>query len=93
MIALCQLSRAVASRENKTPVLSDLRDSGALEQQADKVIFLHRPNYYREIKDREKLEGQGSPEHIDISVAKNRDGKTGFVQMVYYEDWGRIEEE
>lgn len=57
------------------------------------MIFLHRPNYYREAREREKLAGDGGPKHIEVVVAKNRNGKTGFVRPVDFKDWGRIEKE
>ncbi len=79
VICCAQLSRATESRTDKTPQLSDLRDSGAIEQDADVVLFLHRPEYYG---DPEK-NAQGEPvlNTANIIVAKNRHGATGKVEM------------
>lgn len=74
ILLLAQLSRAVEARQNKRPQLSDLRESGAIEQDADTVIFLYRPDYY----DRDNFTGEG----IAI-VAKNRDGATGDAVFHY----------
>lgn len=71
VICLCQLSRQVESRQNKRPVLSDLRDSGAIEQDADGVLFLYRDDYYTG----GPTDGQSSA--VELTVAKNRHGKTG----------------
>lgn len=71
VICLCQLSRSVESREDKRPRLSDLRDSGSIEQDADAVLFLFRPDYYTgEAED-------GFASLAVLNVAKNRHGKTG----------------
>lgn len=81
VIALAQLSRAVESRENKRPVMSDLRESGAIEQDADIVMFLYRGEYYKNPKKEDKdpvIPGQG-----DISIAKNRDGEIGVSVFSY----------
>lgn len=71
VICLCQLSRQVESRQNKRPVLSDLRDSGAIEQDADGVLFLYRDDYYTG----GPTDGQSSA--VELTVAKNRHGQTG----------------
>ena len=71
VICLCQLSRQVESRQNKRPMLSDLRDSGAIEQDADGVLFLYRDDYYA------GGPADGQPSAVELSVAKNRHGQTG----------------
>lgn len=72
IIAGSQLSREVEKRTDKTPKLSDLRDSGAIEQDCDMVIFCYRPGYYKKSVDEELLE---------LIVAKQRDGVTGTVEV------------
>lgn len=80
IVALAQLSRAVESRLNKRPQLSDLRESGSIEQDADGVIFLYRPEYYDidEIENENK-EMVSSHNKIEFIVAKNRQGPTGSI--------------
>jgi len=75
IIALSQLSRAAESRQNKTPILSDLRESGSLEQDADMVMFLYREDYYDS-----HCEGPGVTELI---VAKNRNGPIGSFKFYF----------
>jgi len=76
IILLSQLSRAVENRDNKRPLLSDLRESGAIEQDADQVIFIYRPEYYGITK---SAEGTPLNNLAEIILAKNRNGKTDFV--------------
>lgn len=78
VICLCQLSRQVESRQNKRPMLSDLRDSGAIEQDADGVLFLYRDDYYA------GGPADGQPSAVELSVAKNRHGQTGEADFHFW---------
>ncbi len=73
VITCAQLSRGPESRTDKTPMLSDLRDSGAIEQDADVVMFLYRDDYYKDDPDK--------PNTASVIIAKNRHGSTGKVEM------------
>lgn len=91
VIALSQLSRSVENRSNKRPQLSDLRESGAIEQDADVVIFLYRDAYYR------KQEGKIVPEYeegnLEVNIAKGREIPTGLIRMHLYLKNTTLEEE
>ncbi len=85
VVALSQLSRASEQRGGeRKPILSDLRDSGAIEQDADLVLFIHRPEYY----DREDESKRGVAE---IMLAKNRNGPTGDVQLRFIREYTRFD--
>ena len=90
VIALAQLNRGVEGRTSKMPQLSDLRESGEIEQDADSVIFLYRPEYYG-IMD---YEGTDAKDLCVLNIAKNRNGATGDVLLKFYKNtmkFGSIE--
>lgn len=85
VIALAQLSRNVTGRDNPRPVLSDLRESGSIEQDADLVMFLHRPDYYRQNDDNYE------PTNItELIIAKHRHGAVGKVELYFHDKFLRF---
>ena len=89
MLALSQLSRSVEQRPgSKKPILSDLRESGAIEQDADMVMFIYRPEYYKNEADaEEKPKG-----YTIVDIAKHRNGKLGEVELKFVGQYARFEE-
>ena len=85
VVALSQLSRAVESREQRRPQLSDLRESGALEQDSDLILFLYRPSMYRDDLPMEKAN------IAEVIVGKQRNGPTGSVEVVFLPQYARFE--
>ena len=89
ILILVQLNRGVESRENKIPMLSDIRESGAIEQDATGVFFLYRPEYY----DIEEEDGEDTSGLAKLIIAKNRYGRTGLVKLNFekhttnFTDW------
>nr|WP_263327114.1 DnaB-like helicase C-terminal domain-containing protein [Neobacillus sp. Marseille-Q6967] len=83
VICLAQLNRSVESRANKRPMMSDIRESGSVEQDADVILFLYREAYYN----------KDSQDHsLEIIVSKNRNGPVGTISVNYNEHTGKIEE-
>ncbi len=82
VIALAQLNRGVELREDKRPRLADLRESGAIEQDADMVMFLHRPDAY---------DPEDRPGEAEIIVAKHRSGPTGLIRLTWRKEYMRFE--
>ena len=89
IIALSQLNRGNESREDKRPVLSDLRESGAIEQDADIVCFIHRPEYYT--KATEDAQGNDIRGLAELIVAKHRNGSVGDVKLRFTGNFARFE--
>jgi replicative DNA helicase len=88
VVALSQLARRTEEREEARPQLSDLRESGAIEQDSDVVIFLYRPGYYR--ARRAGKDGLADPERdtrTEVIIAKQRNGPTGTVEMAFLREY------
>ncbi len=105
ILCLAQLNRNTETRENKMPQLSDLRSSGAIEQDADKVLFMYRAGYYSDqginLGSKKKKDGEGEQENnapkqvsetdiVKILVAKNRNGSTNNVDLSFHKNFGRF---
>ena len=88
VVALSQLSRAPEQRTDRRPQLSDLRDSGSIEQDADLVMFLYRPEYYLGPQDKDGNSVVGKAELI---VSKQRNGPTGSVDLYFHKSYMRFE--
>ncbi len=89
IIALSQLNRSTETREDKRPILSDLRESGAIEQDADMVCFIHRPEYYT--KSGEDAEGNDIRGMAELIIAKHRSGAVGDVKLRFVGKYARFE--
>ena len=84
IIALSQLSRAVEGRTDKRPMLSDLRESGSIEQDADIVMFIYRDDYYKTSADEDDMSEKAlSKGEAEIIVAKNRNGPVGSIKLLF----------
>ncbi|HGI6808828.1 TPA: replicative DNA helicase [Streptococcus pyogenes] len=88
VIALSQLSRGVEQRQDKRPVLSDIRESGSIEQDADIVAFLYRDDYYR--KEGDDAEEAVEDNTIEVILEKNRDGARGTVKLMFQKEYNKF---
>ncbi len=82
VLALSQLSRAVEQRHDKRPILSDLRESGSLEQDADLVFFIYRDEYYDSESDQQGI--------AEVHLAKHRNGPTGTVKLSFLKRFAKF---
>lgn len=93
VIALSQLSRSVEQRQDKRPVLSDIRESGSIEQDADIVAFLYREDYYRD-EGEDQDSGEIMPEEdngeVEVIIEKNRSGSRGTVKLMFSKPYNRF---
>ena len=91
IIALSQLNRGLENREGndgKRPQLSDLRESGAIEQDADMVCFIHRPEYYKIME----VDGEDMKGKAEFIIAKHRNGATGIIKLKFMHQYARFED-
>lgn len=82
VVCLSQLNRSVEARQDKRPMMSDLRDSGNIEQDADVIMFLYRDDYYDKESESKNM--------LEFIIAKHRNGPTGTVMAVYIKETGRL---
>lgn len=82
VIALSQLSRSVEQRQDKRPMLSDLRESGAIEQDADMVCFLYRDDYYNQESEKKNI--------VEVIISKQRNGPVGSVDLFFMKEIGKF---
>ena len=88
VIALSQLSRGVEQRQDKRPVLSDIRESGSIEQDADIVAFLYRDDYYR--REGEEAEEIVEDNTVEVILEKNRAGARGTVKLMFQKEYNKF---
>lgn len=88
VIAISQLSRSVEQRQDKRPILSDLRESGSLEQDADIVAFLYREDYYRDEEGEEDEEDDDNV--VEVLIEKNRSGARGTVKLLFIKEYNKF---
>ncbi|MCZ0717565.1 replicative DNA helicase [Aerococcus kribbianus] len=89
VIALSQLSRGVEQRQDKRPVLSDIRESGSIEQDADIVAFLYREDYYRS-EDGEEAGPEADNNIVEVIIEKNRAGARGTVKLIFTKEFNKF---
>ena len=93
VIALSQLSRSVEQRQDKRPVLSDIRESGSIEQDADIVSFLYRDDYYRDEEEGEEnkeVSAEDDNGKVEVIIEKNRSGSRGTVKLMFSKPYNRF---
>lgn len=90
VIALSQLSRGVEQRQDKRPVMSDIRESGSIEQDADIVAFLYRDDYYQRDSDNPDEQDDTRDNIIEVIIEKNRSGARGTVELMFIKEYNKF---
>ncbi|MBS7726739.1 DnaB-like helicase C-terminal domain-containing protein, partial [Vibrio cholerae] len=82
VVLLAQLSRSVEQRNDKRPMMSDLRGSGSIEQDADLIAFLYRDEYYNADTEAKNI--------VEVIISKHRNGPTGTVELAFFKEFGKF---